>query len=102
MKDLLSKENYCYKIHKFILMEISAYPPYRHLYTTFPIWITHSFLQENLEPLPPISHIALAFSLLTWVNPSWVLDCCDMGKSFSSFSFVAKRSYNQNILIRIY
>ena len=40
MKNLLSKEQYCYKIHA-LLMKSSAYPPSVD---------NGSFLQENLDP----------------------------------------------------
>ena len=47
MKDLLSKEHYCYKIHT-LLMKSSAYLLfYRHL---SPDMGYPPFLQENLDP----------------------------------------------------
>ena len=52
MKDLLSKEHYCYKIHT-ILMKSSAYLLfYRQPYP--PIWARSSFLQENFNRPPMI------------------------------------------------
>ena len=40
MKDMLSKEHYCYKTH-ILLIKSSAYSL---------IWTTPPFLQENLDP----------------------------------------------------
>ena len=49
MKDLLSKEHYCYKIHT-LLMKSSAYPS-PSIDTSPPIWATPlPFLQENCDP----------------------------------------------------
>ena len=48
MENLLSKEDYCYKI-RTSLTKSSVYPPF---YRQPPIWITPSpppFLQKNLE-----------------------------------------------------
>ena len=50
MKNLLSKKHYCYKTHT-LLMQSSAYPSpsiNNHLYGLTP------FLQENLDPSPPM------------------------------------------------
>ena len=47
MKDLLSKEHYCYKIHT--LMKGSAYPPFPPVLA--PLYgLPPPFLQENLDP----------------------------------------------------
>ena len=47
MKELLSKEHHCYKIHT-LLMKSSAYlPPF---YRQPAIWTTPPFLKENLDP----------------------------------------------------
>ena len=59
MKDLLSKEHYCYKIHT-LLLKSSAYP-------LSPIW-TIPILKENLEP-----HLSMIFqNLKPHKNKGWV------------------------------
>ena len=49
MKDLLSKEHYCYQIHT-LLMKISAYPPPLLLCRQPPYMDYPPFLQEHLDP----------------------------------------------------
>ena len=65
MKNLLSKEHYCYKAH-VLLMKSSAYPPFFHRQHP-PYGLLPPFLWENLDPLLfydffkniPISYYAL-------------------------------------------
>ena len=47
MKDLLTKEHYCSKIHTLQTKEILASPPCS--IDKPPIWITPPFLQKNLD-----------------------------------------------------
>ena len=64
MKDLLSKEHYCYKIHTLLMKSSTYLLFYRHSNTLHPYMGYLPFLPENLDPTfydflkipsPPIS-----------------------------------------------
>ena len=51
MKDLLSKEHYCVKIHT-LLMKSSTYPTFYRQPPTLYVLPPPPYLQRNLDPLP--------------------------------------------------
>ena len=63
MKDLLSKEHYCYKIYTLLLMKRSTYPPSINAPPPpHPIWIIPPlFLQKILQP-----PTAMIFHCIAW------------------------------------
>ena len=51
MKDLLSKEHYCYKTHTLLDLKKAVITPPLYWHTSPPPYMDYSpFLQENLDP----------------------------------------------------